>query len=75
MDDKEILLKLGHRIRFERFKKNLSQERLAQEAGVNTRTISALESGIKNIRFTTLYRVLKVLDLQVNVKDLVDYKL
>lgn len=73
MDNKEILFKLGYKIKFERNKMHLSQEGLADLAGLSPRTISMLESGKNNITFTNLYKIAKALNLEI--KDLVDYTL
>lgn len=69
----EILLKLGQKIRYERVKKNLSQEELAELSGLCTQSISTLETGVKDIRFTTLHKLAKAFDLEL--KDLLDFKL
>ena len=73
MNEKEILFKLGSKIRFERFKRNLSQEGFAQLVGLSTRTISTLETGTNNIKFISLCKIANALDLEI--KDLVDFKL
>ena len=43
MNKKELLLKLGSKVRYERIKKNLSQEELAEIANLNMRSISTIE--------------------------------
>lgn len=69
----EILLKLGNKIRYERMKRNLSQEDLAELIGLTAPSISTLESGKSNIRFTNFYKIVKALNL--NLSDLLDFKL
>lgn len=69
----EILLKLGHKIKYERKKRNLSQEDLAEMTGLNGRTISSLERGVANITFKNLYAIAKALNL--NLGDFSDFKL
>lgn len=69
----EILLKLGQKIRYERVKRKLSQESLAELAGLCTQSISTLEAGINNVRFITFYKIVKVLDLDLG--DFSDFKL
>ena len=47
------LLELGNKIRFERMKRGISQEKLAELANISIRTISDIERGITDIRYTT----------------------
>ena len=61
----DILLKLGHKIKYERMKRSLSQETLASMVGLSTQSISTLESGISNVKFTNLYNIAKALDLDL----------
>jgi XRE family transcriptional regulator, regulator of sulfur utilization len=68
-----LLLKLGNKIRYERMKRNLSQENLAELIGLSTPSVSNLERGVTNIKFTTFYNIVKALDL--DLKDLLDFKL
>lgn len=69
----ELLLKLGQKIRYERIKKNLSQDELAELVGLSKQSISALETGVSNLKFTNLYSIAKALDL--NLGDFSDFKL
>lgn len=66
MDDRDLLLKLGAKIRIGRLKKNLSQEELAALANVNTRSISQIERGETDIRFTTLRKIFNALDYDIS---------
>lgn len=66
MDDKDLLLKLGAKIRIGRLKKQLSQEELAALANVNTRSVSQIERGETNIRFTTLCKIFNALDYDLS---------
>lgn len=50
--------KLGVLIQQAREKKGLSQEQLAQLAGTNKSYISKLERNLKDIRFSTLQRII-----------------
>ncbi len=45
----EILLKLGNKIRYERMKRNLSQEGLAELIGLSIPSIRTMEKGTSNI--------------------------
>lgn len=72
MDDKELLLKLGSKIRYERVKNKLSQEELAEMANLNMRSISTIECGISDVKFTTLYKIAKALNIEVS--ELIQFK-
>ena len=67
MDDKEYLLKLAFVIRYARTKKGYSQEQLAEQTGLSSRTISSLERGEVNIGITNLHRIAEVLGLDLGV--------
>ena len=67
------LLALGHKIRLERMKRDIAQEQLAEMAGVSVRTISDVERGISDIRYTNLFQIADALDLKLSV--LLDFKL
>lgn len=69
----ELLLKLGQKIRFERLKKNLSQDDLADLVGLSKQAISALETGTSNLKFLNLYNIAKALDLDLG--DFKDFRL
>ena len=65
--DKEDLKKLAYIIKYSRDKKGLSQERLAELAGVSVATIGALERGVANLTLTNYYNICKILDLDMGV--------
>jgi transcriptional regulator with XRE-family HTH domain len=67
MKDKELLLKLGQKVKAERITKDLSQEKLAGRAGLNTRSISLLESGLRDIKFSTLSCIAQALEVEIGV--------
>lgn len=71
MNKKNELKKLGQHIARIRHKKGLPQDKLAYEAEVGPRTISRLEVGAVDVRYTTLLKIAKTLG--VKVKDLVDF--
>jgi transcriptional regulator with XRE-family HTH domain len=62
LTDAAVLEELGQRLRQTRLNRNLTQARLAEEAGVSAPTINQLEHG-KPIQLTTLVRAMRVLDL------------
>lgn len=69
----ELLLKLGQKIRFERLKKNLSQDDLADLVGLSKQAISALETGTSNVKFLNLHNIANALDLDLG--DFKDFRL
>ncbi len=73
MNKKELLLKLGSKVRYERVKKNLSQEELAELANLNMRSISMIERGVTDVKFTTLTKIAEALRVETTV--LIDFKL
>ena len=73
MNKKELLLKLGSKVRYERIKKNLSQEELAEIANLNMRSISTIERGGTDVKFTTLTKLAEALGVETTV--LIDFKL
>ena len=60
--DDVILAELGRRLARTRLERNLSQQQLAQEAGVAKATIERLERG-EPLKSTSLIRVLRALGL------------
>jgi transcriptional regulator with XRE-family HTH domain len=56
--DEVVLRELGERLARTRLERNLSQERLAAEAGVSKRTIERLEAG-EPVKSNSLIRVLR----------------
>lgn len=67
------LLALGHKIRLERMKRDIAQEQLAEMAGVSVCTISDVERGISDIRYTNLFQIADALGLKLS--ELLDFKL
>jgi transcriptional regulator with XRE-family HTH domain len=63
---KKILLKFGEKIREERLKRNLSQEKLATKAGVHRTYIGMIERAEKNITLENIERIAKALDLNLS---------
>ena len=61
--DKDFLITLGDRIRGLRSGKKLTQERLAEVAGLHTVSLSAIERGIANPSILTLEKISKALGL------------
>ena len=68
MDKEPILLAFGHRVQEIRKERNLSQERLADLAGVHRTYIGMIERAEKNITLCNIERIANA--LKVNIKDL-----
>ena len=60
------LLELGNKIRLERMKRDMSQEQLAELANVSVRTVSDIERGITDIRYTNLLQIALAFDLTLS---------
>jgi len=63
---KKVLLKFGEKIREERLRQNLSQEKLATKAGVHRTYIGMIERAEKNITLENIERIAKALGLNLN---------
>lgn len=66
----ELNTKICLRIKFERIKRNLSQEQLAELADLNRNTIGNIERGIASPTVDTLEKLAKAFDM--SVLDLMD---
>lgn len=60
-----ILVSLGKRIQSVREKQKLTQEQLEEKAGVNTKYISAIERGQKNVTVRTLEKIAGGLNIEL----------
>jgi transcriptional regulator with XRE-family HTH domain len=54
---------LGQGLRALRLRAGLTQEQLAERAGVNASYLSQLENGNRDVRWTTVSRLLRTLDV------------
>ena len=68
MEKEPILLAFGQRVQELRKKRNLSQEQLADMAGVHRTYIGMVERAEKNITLRNIKKIAKALD--VNIKEL-----
>ncbi len=59
-----ILVKFGQRVRQERTTRKLSQEQLAERAGVHRTYIGMIERGEKNITLENIEKLAKALELK-----------
>ena len=64
MDKKALLAIFGNNLRAERNRQNLSQEKLAEKAGIMMSQISRIEAGKTDLRLSTLVPILKALNLE-----------
>ncbi len=71
--DETDFLKLGYKIKYERVKKKISQLDLSLRTGLTTRTISRIECGTIDPKYSTLVKIAKALDLEI--KDLLNFTL
>lgn len=65
--DKNILRILGKNIKIERIRNDLSQEQLAEKAGVSPRTISLIENGPQHPKLFLIVKISKILNVDINV--------
>ncbi len=69
----EELLKLGCKIKYERIKRNLSQLDVSLSSGITTRTLSRIETGLIDPKYSTILKISKTFNLEL--KELLDFKL
>ena len=62
----QILKNFGNRVRQERIKKNLSQEGLADLAGVHRTYIGMIERAEKNITLENIEKIAKALNIDIS---------
>lgn len=65
-----ILIEFGKKVREERLKRKLTQEKLAKIAGVHRTYIGMVERGEKNLTLTNIQKIAK--GLSIKVSDLVE---
>lgn len=63
---REVLIKFGKKVREERTNLGLSQEELANRAGVHRTYIGMIERAEKNITLENIEKVAKALKLNIN---------
>ena len=54
-------------------KRDISQEQLAELANISTRTVSDIERGITDIRYTNLLQISEAFEM--NIAELLNFKL
>jgi transcriptional regulator with XRE-family HTH domain len=60
-----LLRRIGHRVRAVRAQKGLSQEALADAAGIDGSYMSGIERGVRNVTILKLHAVARALRVQV----------
>ncbi len=71
--DKDDFLKLGYKIKYERNKRKISQLELSMKTGLTTRSLSRIECGTNDPKFSTLLKIANALDMEL--AELFDFKL
>lgn len=62
----QVLIEFGKRVREERLKQNLSQEILAEKAGVHRTYIGMIERAEKNITLTNINKIAIALNIEIS---------
>ncbi|MBA2749343.1 MAG: helix-turn-helix transcriptional regulator [Tatlockia sp.] len=62
----QVLVAFGKRVREERLKQNLSQEILAEKAGVHRTYIGMIERAEKNITLTNINKIATALNIEIS---------
>ena len=62
---KEVVVRFGKKVREERAKLGLSQEKLAARAGVHRTYIGMIERGEKNITLENIEKIAKALKISI----------
>ena len=60
------LIKLGQKIKFERKKRQLSQEKLAELSNISIHGISNIETGKTDIRYTNLLQIASAFEMHIS---------
>ncbi len=63
---KEINVEVGARVKFQRERAGLTQEKFAEMIGLETKTISSVERGVVGISLTTMQTICKVLSISAD---------
>jgi len=65
MDNREVLIKFGQKVREIRKEKNLSQEELSFKADLHRTYIGMIERAEKNITLINIEKIAKALDVDI----------
>ena len=72
MDNIE-LIKFGQKIKFERIKRNWSQEQLAELSNISIHGISNIETGKTDIKYSNILRLSEAFEMRAS--ELLDFNL
>ncbi len=72
MDNIE-LIKLGQKIKFERTKRDMSQEQLAELSNISIHGVSNIETGKADVKYTNLLKIAKAFNIKIS--ELLDFNL
>lgn len=61
--DEDLLKQIGEKMRFERTQKNISQESLANECGIDYSQVNRMELGKVNFSISYLFRIAAALEI------------
>jgi transcriptional regulator with XRE-family HTH domain len=70
-DKNYLLVRFGRKVRMEREKRNISQERFGEMAGIHRTYVGMIERGEKNITLINMEKIASALD--ISLKQLVDF--
>lgn len=65
--EETILIKFGNKVREKRLEQNLSQEELAERAGVHRTYIGMIERAEKNITLENIEKIAKALGIKISL--------
>lgn len=63
--DSDVLIKFGKRVRKKRVEKGLSQEKLAEKAGLHRTYIGMIERAEKNITLINIEKIAQALEISL----------
>ncbi len=66
MNKAEIIKQVAETIRVERFRKRLSQEKLAEMAGISTKYLNSIENEKVNPSITIVVQLCNALEIELN---------
>jgi len=71
MDEQEVYVNIGRQIKFYREKSHLTQEKLAEKAGISLDYLGKIEVNINKPGLKTLIKISSALD--IHIKNLFDF--
>ncbi len=71
--NKDDFLKLGYKIKYERNKRKISQLELSMKTGLTTRSLSRIECGTNDPKYSTLLKIAQALNMELT--ELFDFRL